>query len=109
MANRITKAERERLIETCRDALENDGDLPETIVNSLTSRGISHDRARSAVAKAQRRMRGEEVERKAPTVRYGVNLDDDSVGYIAKIMATTGINGVSAVVREALRRMAEGL
>ena len=54
-------------------------------------------------------MRGEEVERKAPTVRYGVNLDDDSVGYIAKIMATTGINGVSAVVREALRRMAEGL
>lgn len=105
--NTTTKDEREQLIARCRELLQREL-LAVDIVQLLRNEGISSDRARSAVATAQRRMRGEQVKQRE-YIRRGINLDDASMERIVAIEAATGINGASAVVREALKRMAESL
>ena len=109
MANHITKVEREELVAGCRNSLEN-GSTEAEIIHNLIGTGYSRDRARSAVAKAQRLMRGEEVKQRQQ-VRLCVSLDDpDSLDHIAAIQAARPeLRGASAVVREALRRMAAEL
>ena len=111
MANTTTKAERERIVNLA-DAMLPEVDTPQyrdDVVTALVRmEGIGRERARSYVAKAIRLRRGEQV-RQREYIRRGVNLDPDSLDHIAAIEAATGINGASAVVREALRRMAESL
>ena len=78
------------------------------VVVVLRNEGISRDRARAAVAAAQRRMRGEAVRQRNWT-RLGIGLDDASLEHIRLIEQATHIDGASAVIREALRRMAAEL
>ncbi len=108
MANTTTKAEREQLIARCRELLQREL-LAVDIVQLLRNEGISTDRARSAVAKAQRLIRGEQVRQRNWT-RIGIGLDDASLEHIAAIEAAYPmLRGASAVIREALRRWAEEL
>ena len=58
MVNRVTKAEREALQRVAGERLLAGG-LPEAVVATLVmTEGVSHERARQAVAKVIRRWRG---------------------------------------------------
>lgn len=113
MANTTTKAEREQILSMAAAMLPDhdpdSGELADLATALVNGAGISRERARSYIATAIRRRRGEAVQQRREYIRRGVNLDDASLEHIAAIEAKTPISGASAVIREALRRMAEDL
>lgn len=112
MANTTTKIERERITALAAAMLPaNEPDL--TTMQSIARRladeqQITYDRAIHAVANALMRRRGV-LRNPEPDARYGIRLDIASLEHIAAIERATGLSGASAVIRQALRRWAEGL
>lgn len=66
MANHITQEERGRIIARAKQLVEQHGEVAVISDTLIAEFGISHDRARSAAAKAIRQLRGEAIRRSGP-------------------------------------------